>query len=123
MIAPSLYAYLRTRGVWLSLATGSRLQVHAPTGAITEHMRGFIREHAAELAQFIYELEERAAVFEFDQGHTRAEAERLARLSVIGGTAAPDGQLWMKTYAASHPLMREVLERFGAEVVEVKLVA
>ncbi|HZH33002.1 MAG TPA: hypothetical protein VEY11_19700 [Pyrinomonadaceae bacterium] len=123
MIAPSLYAYLRTRGVRLSLATGSRLQVHAPAGAITEHMRGFIREHAAELAQFIFELEERAAVFEFEQGHPRAEAERLARLNVLGGTAAPDGQLWMKVYAASHPLVREVLSRFEAQVVEVRLVA
>lgn len=123
MIAPSLYAYLRTRGVRLSLATGSRLQVHAPVGVITEHMRGFIRAHAGELAQFILELEERAAVFEFEQGHTRAEAERLARLSVIGGTATPDGQLWMKAYAASHPLVREVVKRFAGEVVEVKLVA
>jgi hypothetical protein len=123
MIAPSLYAYLRTRGVRLSLATGSRLRVHAPEGALTEHMRRFITAHAAELAQFILELEERAAVFEFDQGHTRAEAERLARLSVLGGTAAPDGQLWMKQYAASHPLVREVLARFAGDVVEVRLVA
>jgi hypothetical protein len=123
MIAPSLYAYLRTRGVRLSLATGSRLQMHAPAGAVTEHMREFIREHAAELAQFIYELEERAAILEFDHGHTRAEAERLARVSVLGGTAAPDGQLWMKAYAASHPLVREVIARFSADVVEVKLVA
>jgi hypothetical protein len=123
MIAPSLYAYLRTRGVRLSLATGSRLQVRAPAGAVTEHMRRFVREHAAELAQFIYELEERAAVFEFEHGHTRVEAERLARLCVIGGTAAPDGQLWMKFYTSTHPLVREVLERFDAEVVEVRLVA
>jgi hypothetical protein len=123
MIAPSLYAYLRTRGVRLSLATGSRLQVHAPAGAVTEHMQSFIRAHAAELAQFIYELEERAAVFKFEQGHTRAEAERLARLCVLGGTAAPDGQLWMKAYATSHPLVREVIARFSAELVEVRLVA
>jgi len=123
MIAPSLYAYLRTRGVRLSLATGSRLRVHALEGALTEYMRSFIAAHAAELAQFIYELEERAAVFEFDQGHTREEAERLARLCVLGGTAAPDGQLWMKAYAASHPLVREVLARFAADVVEVRLVA
>jgi hypothetical protein len=123
MIAPSLYAYLQTRGVRLSVATGSRLQMHAPAGVITEHMRSFVRAHAAELAQFIYELEERAAVFEFEQGHARAEAERLARLSVLGGTAAPDGQLWMKQYAATHPLVQQVLSRFGAEVVEVRLVA
>ena len=123
MIAPSLYAYLRTRGVCLSLATGSRLQMHAPAGAVTQYMRDFIREHAAEMAQFIFELEERAAILEFDQGHTRAEAERLARLCVLGGTAAPDGQLWMKAYAASHPLVQEALSRFDAEVVEVKLVA
>jgi len=123
MIAPSLYAYLRSRGVRLSLATGSRLRVHALEGAITEHMRRFIATHAAELAQFILELEERAAVFEFEQGHTREEAERLARLCVLGGMAVPDGQLWMKAYAASHPLVREVVERFGGEVVEVRLVA
>lgn len=123
MIAPSLYAYLQTRGVRLSLAGNGHLRVHAPAGAITEYMRNFIRAHAAELAQFIYELEERAAVFEFEQGHARAEAERLARLSVLGGTAAPDGQLWMKQYAASHPLVREVVERFSAQVVEVRLVA
>ncbi len=123
MIAPSLYAYLRMRGVRLSLAAASRLRMHAPAGAVDEHMRGFIRTHAAELAQFILELEERAAVLEFEHGHTRAEAERLARLSVIGGMAAPDGQLWLKQYAASHPLVREVLEHFEAEVVEVRLVA
>lgn len=123
MIAPSLYAYLRMRGVRLSLATGSRLQVHAPAGAITVYMQGFITQHAPELAQFICELEERAAILEFEQGHTRAEAERLARLCVWGGTAAPDGQLWMKAYAATHPLVRQVLSRFRAEVVEVRLVA
>lgn len=123
MIAPSLYAYLQTRGVRLSLATGSRLQMHAPAGAVTEYMRDFIAAHAAELAQFILELEERAAVLEFEQRHARAEAERLARLCVWGGTAEPDGQLWMKEYAASHPLVQEVLGRFGAEVVEVRLVA
>ncbi|MDQ1592970.1 MAG: hypothetical protein QOG71_3597 [Pyrinomonadaceae bacterium] len=106
-----------------TLASGSRLQMHAPAGAVTEHMRNFVREHAAELAQFIYELEERAAVFEFEQGHTRAEAERLARMCVLGGTAEPDGQLWMKLYTSTHPLVREVMARFGAEVVEVKLVA
>src|SRR5918997_711795 len=106
MSAPSLYAYLQTRGVRFSLATDSRLQVHARAETITVHMRRFIKSHAAELAQFIFELEERAAIFEFEQGHTRAEAERLARLYVWGGTAAPDGQLWMKAYAATHPLVR-----------------
>lgn len=123
MIAPSLHAYLRTRGVWLSLATGSNLQVHAPAGAITEHMRRFVDKHAAELAQFVFELEERAAILEFEQGHTRAEAERLARLCVWGGTATPDGQLWLKAYASTHPHVQAVVARFRAEVVEVKLVA
>lgn len=123
MIAPSLYAYLQTRGVRLSLGTGSRLQVHAPVGAITVYMQSFVEQHRAELAQFIFELEERAAILEFEQGHSRAEAERLARLCVWGGTASPDGQLWMKAYAATHPLVRQVLSRFRAEVVEVKLVA
>ncbi|HEY0100850.1 MAG TPA: hypothetical protein VGB76_18025 [Pyrinomonadaceae bacterium] len=123
MIAPSLYAYLRMRGVRLSLATGSRLQVHAPVGAITVYMQSFINQHAAELAQFIFELEECAAILEFEQGHTRAEAERLARLCVWGGMAAPNGQLWLKAYASTHPLVQQVLSRFRAEVIEVKLVA
>jgi hypothetical protein len=123
MIAPSLYAYLQTCGVRLSLAIGSKLQVHAPVGAITEHMRSFVEAHAAELAQFICELEERAAILEFEQGHSKVEAERLARLCVWGGTAAPDGQLWLKAYAASHPLVQAVISRFRAELVEVKLVA
>jgi hypothetical protein len=123
MIAPSLYAYLQTRGVRLSLAANSGLRVHALEGAIIVYMRSFVERHRAELAQFIFELEERAAVLEFEQGHTRAEAERLARLCVWGGTATPDGQLWLKAYAAAHPLVRQVLSRFRAEVVEVKLVA
>lgn len=123
MIAPSLYAYLQTRGVRLSLAMGSRLQVHAPAGAITVYMQSFVARHSAELAQFIFELEERAAILEFEQGHTRAEAERLARLCVWGGTASPDGQLWLKAYASTHPLVRQVLSRFRAQIVEVKLVA
>jgi hypothetical protein len=123
MIAPSLYAYLQTRGVQLSLAADSQLSVQALEGAITEHMRRFVEAHAAELAQFVFELEERAAILEFEQGHTRAEAERLARLCVWGGTATPDGQLWLQAYAASHPRVQAVVARFKAEVVEVKLVA
>jgi hypothetical protein len=119
VIAPSLCAYLRGRGVRLSLAGDCRLRVLAPAGALDAHLHAFVRAHEAELAQFVYELEERAAVLEFECGLTRREAEAAARSQVWGGNARPDGQLWLRAYAESHPVVRRVLECFGAEIVSV----
>ncbi|HEY9285907.1 MAG TPA: hypothetical protein VIP46_20830 [Pyrinomonadaceae bacterium] len=121
MIAPSLYAYLRSRGVRLSLAGDRRLRVLSPAGALCAELRRFVRAHAEELAQFVYELEERAAVFEHEYGLTKAEAELSARQCVRGGTAAPDGQLWLREFAATLAPVRDVLDIFGGEIVEVRL--
>ena len=121
MIAPSLYAYLRSRGAPLSLAGGRRLRVLSPAGALCAELRRYVRAHADELAQFVYELEERAAVLEHEQGLTKAEAEERARSLVAGGAARADGQLWLREYAATLPQVRDVLSVFGGEIVEVRL--
>lgn len=121
MIAPSLYAYLRSRGARLSLAGDRRLRVLSPAGALCTELRRYVREHAEELAQFVYELEERAAVLEHEHGLSKAEAERRARECVTGGTARPDGQLWLKEFASTLAPVRDVLSVFGGEVVEVRL--
>lgn len=121
MIAPSLYSYLRSRGVRLSLAGDRRLRVLSPAGSLSPELRRFVGSHAAELAQHVYELDERAAIFEHDHGLTKAEAELRARQCVRGGTAAPDGQLWLREFAATLPQVRDLLEVFGGEVVEVRL--
>lgn len=110
MIAPSLYADLCSRGVSLSIAkTPSqteapelpplRLHIRAPEGALNDSLRAAISEHRDELLQFVFELEESAAILQIMQGNRIEDAQELARDCVRGGRATPDGQLWLKEYA------------------------
>jgi hypothetical protein len=79
---------------------GQRLIVDAPVGILTETDRAALRSHKSELLALLsapsfaelyagadeagqYALDERAAVFEFDGGHPRAEAERFAALEYV----------------------------------------
>jgi hypothetical protein len=132
MIVPSLYADLRSRGVKLSIAKTSdryespelpplRLHVRAPVGALNESLRAAISDHRDELVQFIFELEEAAAILVVMQQNRIEDSEQLAYACVTGGTATPDGQLWLREYAE-----RE-LQRMGVshlfEVVSVERVS
>ena len=127
MIAPSLYAELVGRGVRLSIAptpTGEqspalRLRVQAPVGALTSGLKGALERHRAELLEYVFELEERAAVLQFEQGNTPEESERHARACVVGGSAGPDGRLWLFDLAEHHPAVRHMLKTFNAQIVEV----
>lgn len=114
MIAPSLYADLVSRGVELSIAKTPdikdspeipplRLHIRAPEGALDEAMRAAIHRHRDELLQFVFELEEAAAILQIMQGNRIEDAQRLAREYVIGGNASPDGRLWLTDYAEHHP--------------------
>lgn len=118
MIAPSLYADLRARGVELSIARTPakseaaelpplRLKVRAPEGALNETMRRAIALYRDDLLQFVFELEEAAAVLVSMYGARLEEAPELARDRVLCGRATPDGQLWLREYA------RLELERLG----------
>jgi hypothetical protein len=125
MIAPSFYADLLSRGVRLSIAAtpkaeaspelpALKLRVQAAEGALILSLREAIQRHREELLAYVFDLEERAAVLEYDGGHAREEAERLA----LGG-ANPDGRLYLRDLAENHPAVRHMLTVFNAEVVEV----
>ncbi len=99
MIAWSLLADLQARGVRLSVDLGGRLGVEAPAGSLNPTMRESIKAHKADLLQIIYELEERAAVLEYDAHLASDVAEEKARHMVRGALAGPSGRLWLREYA------------------------
>lgn len=128
MIAAALHAELAARGMRLSVAPTPRegelpplrLKVQAPDGALTPALESALRRHRDELLEFVFSLEERAAVLEFCCGHSRKDADALARSCVPGGSAGRDGQLWLRDLAEHHPVVRQVLDLFKAEIVEVR---
>lgn len=131
MIAPSLHAYLRERGVRLSIAktpplsepyNSLSLRVEAPAGALTAPLRDAIARHKAELVQFVFELEERAAILEYEQDNAHQEADQLARSCVHGGHASPDGAMWLRDLATHHPDVQAALEVFDAQIVDVRAI-
>ncbi len=114
MIAPSLHAELTRRGVTLKTTPDGRaLKVIAPAGALDDATRSTMREARDELTQFVYELEECAAVLEFEQGNDPARARELARDCVRGARATPDGELWLAAYARNHPDFQAVSKFFA----------
>ncbi|HEX8843069.1 MAG TPA: hypothetical protein VF791_00285 [Pyrinomonadaceae bacterium] len=128
MIVPSLYADLRRRGVTVSVDAKSRLRVEAPPGALDDSLRTAIRTHRDELLQFIFEIEERAALMFEVENLSIEELERTrneARKTVLGGMASPDGRLWLREYATHHPsvlaMQKAHRKAFGcdAEIVGV----
>jgi hypothetical protein len=132
MIAPNLYADLAARGVKLSIAKTpkrdeslelppARLRIRAPEGALTDSLRAAIAEHKGELLQFVFELEESAAILQVMQGNRIEESERLARECVRGGTATADGQLWLREYAQRELDRLGVTHVFGGlEIISVE---
>jgi hypothetical protein len=124
MIAPNLYAHLRARGVKLSIARTPnkaespdlpelRLHIRAPEGALTESLRAAITDHRDDLTQFVYELEETAAILQVMQGNHIEESERMARECVRGGTATPDGELWLVELATREIQLLGIASIFG----------
>jgi hypothetical protein len=73
-----------------------RLHIRAPEGALNESLRAAISDHRDELVEFVFELEETAAILQVMQGNRIEEAQKLAHVCVQGGTASPDGQLWLR---------------------------
>jgi hypothetical protein len=133
MIVPSLYADLVARGVLLSIApTPSphsvpelpplRLRIRAPEGALTEPLRALIVDCRDDLVQFVFELEETAAVLAVMQGNRIEEAEELARHCVRGGMATPDGALYLRGLAERHPAVQALCEVFNGEIVDIRRV-
>jgi hypothetical protein len=132
MIAPNLCAHLRARGVKLCIARTPnkadspdlpplRLQIRAPEGALTGALRAAITDHRDDLVQFVYELEETAAILQIMQGNRIEESERLARECVRGGTATPDGELWLTELATREIEQLGIASVFGGlEIVNVE---
>jgi len=132
MIYPSLYADLTARGVKLSIAPTPkkdespelpplRLQIRAPEGALNEALREAIRAHRDDLLQFVFELEESAAILVSMYGARLEDAPQLARERVWGGTATPDGQLWLTEYAQREVDRLGIAHAFGdLEIVSVE---
>lgn len=129
MIVPSLFADLRKRNIVVSVDLDSRLRIEAPQGALDESLRAAIRKYKSELLELAFEIEERAALmFEIDNPSSE-DLERTrdeARKHVLGGTASPDGRLWLMEYAERHPAMIALQKihrrRHGsdAEIVDVR---
>jgi hypothetical protein len=128
MIAPSLFAFLRSIGVELS-ADGTpkdapageptRLRLRSPV-VLSDELKDVLAAHRDELLQFVVELEERAAIIEADQGCAGDEAFELARRVVLGGTAGPDGRAWLRDVVARTPLYQNCSQLFdGLEDVSL----
>jgi TubC N-terminal docking domain len=87
------------RGVLLSLGdSSSELAFDAPAGALTIELRERIAAHKADIIEFIFEREERAAL--------------------SGCPDWMDARKWLR--AAEHPATLKLLDLFGGEVVEVR---
>ena len=84
MTTSEMVLRLRESGVELYLdpATG-RLRYRAPAGGLTPPLRDLVVEVALE-------MEERAAIREYDGGLDRATAERMAAADVLGDGAGTD---------------------------------
>ncbi len=97
---------LEAQGVRL-IPDGPRLIIDAPVGILTETDRTALRNHKSELLALLsapsfaelhtgaddagqYALNERAAILEFEGGHLRAEAERLAALEYVARFSAAE---------------------------------
>jgi hypothetical protein len=114
MIAASLLADLEHCGVRVSSTDGeaTRLTVEAPSGALTDSLRGAIRRHKVELLDLIIELEETRAVIE-ENGATPEEADRAAREALHISTVTPDGALYLRDLVEHDPMMQAFNEAFG----------
>jgi hypothetical protein len=115
MIAANLCADLQKRGVLLTIAETPknghlpplRLRVRSPE-PLPETLALAINDHRAELLQFIFEMEETAAILEHEQGNAAEDAARLALSCVRGGMATGDGEAYLREYA------KRELGRLGA---------
>ncbi len=74
----ALFAELRGRGISLR-AVGNRLR-YRPVAAVTPELRERMAACKEELLALMEQLEERAAIIEYDARIPRAEAERRAGL-------------------------------------------
>lgn len=86
MTTPTLLDRLHRRGVRFRI-DGDRLRWRAPTGVMAEDDISDLREQKAEALAIIRDeqrdqIEERAAIMEFDGEMTREEAERRARAEI-----------------------------------------
>jgi hypothetical protein len=81
MLAANILDELRTAGVRLTPLDGGRLNA-SPKERLNDRLRGLIREHKPALLALLSnpatDLEERAAILEYDGVLPRAEAEQLA---------------------------------------------
>ena len=64
MTAVEIVAEAEARGVLFTLGEGFALNYDAPAGAMTSELRAALVAHRADVVQFIFEREERAAIQE-----------------------------------------------------------
>ncbi len=84
-MAVELLERLRALGVVLSIDGDGRLAYDAPADVLGDDLLAEMRAHRDELLGLVELIEERAAIREYDGGLSRADAERLAWVDVLGG--------------------------------------
>jgi hypothetical protein len=85
MTALALLQQLHDLGVALEPYPDGTLRYRAPKGILTPDLVDRMREYKLELHGLVEACEERAAIMEYCGGVSRAEAEPLAWLDVLGG--------------------------------------
>jgi phage N-6-adenine-methyltransferase len=87
MTAVEILITLKTLGCQVCIH-GNNLRVQDPYHALTDPLRGQIREYKPALLALLEQVEERAAIMEYDGGIPHVEAERLAWACVLHGQQA-----------------------------------
>lgn len=124
MIA-ALYTDLRRRGVELRLSPNCRdIEFTAPAGVMDEFAQAALKVHKTGMIEYLYELEEAAAILEIEQGNGARMSEVLARQCVPDGYVADDDGLL--AYAQAHSTVRALDKAFrragygGLEILSVE---
>lgn len=103
-----LYRTLYEKGIFLkSSASYQDIEYDAPLGVFTTELRQKIKDCKSEMLEYLVEIEETAAILEYEQGNTTTLSRVLARKIVEHQwMCAREGDL--KTRIRAHPFFQAV---------------